>query len=374
MENKALLQKIQEIASQIFKDIQSFRHHIHAHPELSFQEKETSSFICSILDKHGITYTTGWAGFGIVAEIKGKIPGKTLGLRADMDALPILEKNQVPYVSKNEGVMHACGHDVHSSCLLGAAIILQEMKDYIQGNIILLFQPGEEKLPGGAGMMIKEGVLNKYAIDAVIAQHVYPSMEVGRIGVKSGLYMASADEIFLTVVGKGGHAAMPQDCVDTLLMAGQILVNLQQIVSRKAHPAIPTVLSFGKINSEGGATNVIPDRVQIEGTFRTMDETWRAQAHTLIQKICSDTAATFGGSCEVRIEVGYPCLINDPILTEGLRSDAKQYLGTEMVEELTLRMTSEDFSFFSQYLPTSFYRLGTGNKTKGISSPVHTPT
>lgn len=374
MENNQLVNRIQSLSATISEDVRHFRHHIHSFPELSFMEKETSAFIISVLEKHGIPYTTGWAGYGIVATIKGGKPGKNIGLRADMDALPIEEKNEVSYKSLNHGIMHACGHDVHSSCLLGAAIILQTLKDEICGSVTLLFQPGEEKLPGGANMMIQEGLLEKHKMDAIIAQHVYPSMEAGKVGFKSGLYMASADEIYLTVKGKGGHAAMPQDNIDTLLMASQILINLQQITSRMAHPAIPTVLSFGKINSVGGATNVIPDEVKIEGTFRTMDETWRAKAHQKITQICEETAKTFGGSCEVRIEVGYPCLINDPVLTEGMRKDAKKYLGDQNVEELPLRMTSEDFSFFSQHIPVTFYRLGTGNKSKGITSPVHTPT
>lgn len=374
MENNHLLTRIQSLSSEISQEVRQFRHHIHAFPELSFMEKETSAFIISVLEKYGIPYTSGWAGYGIVATIKGGKPGKNIGLRADMDALPIEEKNEVPYKSLNQGIMHACGHDVHSSCLLGAAIILQKLKEDISGNVVLLFQPGEEKLPGGANMMIQEGVLEKHNIEAIMAQHVYPSMEAGKVGFKSGLYMASADEVYLTVKGKGGHAAMPQDNIDTLLMASQILINLQQITSRMAHPAIPTVLSFGKINSIGGATNVIPDEIKIEGTFRTMDETWRTKAHQKITQICEETAKTFGGRCEVRIEVGYPCLINHPTLTEGARKDAEMYLGSQNVEELPLRMTSEDFSFFSQHIPVTFYRLGTGNKSKGITSPVHTPT
>lgn len=374
MENKSLQGLIKNLAGQVQAEVKAIRHHLHAHPELSFQEKETSAFIASILDKHGITYTTGWAGFGIVATIQGGKPGKHVGLRGDMDALPIEEKNDADYKSKNPGIMHACGHDVHTSCVLGAGIILQQIREHIPGKVTLLFQPGEEKLPGGANMMIKEGVLEKTGMDAIIAQHVYPSMETGKVGFKSGLYMASADEVYLTVQGKGGHAAMPQDNVDTLLLAAHILVNLQDIVARKAHPATPTVLSFGKINSDGGATNVIPDTVRIEGTFRTMDETWRVNAHDWITKISQDTAAAFGGRCDVRIDVGYPCLINDPVLTESARNAAKEYLGAENTEELPLRMTSEDFSFFSQHIPVTFYRLGTGNRSKGITSPVHTPT
>lgn len=374
MENNITLDRIKQLAGQIQAEVQSIRHHLHAHPELSFQEKETSAFIMSMLDKYGIPYSTGWAGYGIVATIQGGKPGKHIGLRGDMDALPIEEKNEVGYKSKHAGIMHACGHDVHTSCVLGAGIILHSLREHIPGTVTLLFQPGEEKLPGGANMMIKEGVLDKHGMDAIIAQHVYPSMEAGKVGFKSGLYMASADEVYLTVRGKGGHAAMPQDNADTLLMAAHILVNLQDIVARKAHPAIPTVLSFGKINSDGGATNVIPDTVRMEGTFRTMDETWRTKAHGWITKISQDTAAAFGGSCDVRIDVGYPCLMNDPVLTESARKAAKAYLGEENTEELPLRMTSEDFSFFSQHIPVTFYRLGTANKSKGITSPVHTST
>ena len=374
MENKVLAAEFQDQAIKIHEEIRKIRHHIHAHPELSFQEKETSSYIQVILEKYGIPFTTGWAGHGIVATIEGDEAGPAIGLRADLDALPIQEVSEASYASTNPGVMHACGHDVHSSCLLGAAIILKSFQQQIKGRIHLIFQPGEEKLPGGAHLMIREGLLEKYPMDAIIAQHVYPSMEVGNVGFKSGLYMASADEIYLTVHGKGGHAAMPQDTVDPILIASHILLNLQEIVSRKAHPAIPTVLSFGKIQSVGGATNVIPDAVKIEGTFRTMDETWRSQAHQWIEKIARNTADSFGGDCKVEIKVGYPCLINDTGMTEYLRREAVNYLGEQHVEALPLRMTSEDFSFFSQHAPVTFYRLGTGNKAKGITSPVHTPT
>lgn len=374
MENRVKPEDIKGLVKSIRPELDDIRHHIHAHPELSFQEAKTSLFVQSILDKYDIPYTTGWAGHGIVATIQGAKPGKSIGVRADLDALPIQEKNEVPYASKNAGIMHACGHDVHSTCLLGAAIVLAKYKEKLEGSVHLIFQPGEEKLPGGANMMIKEGLLEKVKMDAIIAQHVYPSMEVGKVGFKGGLYMASADEIYLTVQGRGGHAAMPQDTIDPILMTSHILLNLQEIVSRKAHPAIPTVLSFGKIQSAGGATNVIPDSVSVEGTFRTMDEEWREKAHLWIEKICRDTADTFGGECTVRIEKGYPCLINDEDMTHRLKKEAEAYLGEDHVEELPLRMTSEDFSFFSQHVPVTFYRLGTSNFDKGINSPVHTAT
>lgn len=366
---------IKEKASEYFKKIQSIRHHLHQNPELSFQERETGKFIASVLDELGVEYTDGWCEHGIVAIIKGeKESDKTIMLRADIDALPITEKSSASYKSQNDGIMHACGHDVHTSCLLGAIHILQDMKRYFGGTIKCIFQPGEEQLPGGASIMIKEGVLENPRPEAVLGQHVHPPLEVGKIGIKSGMYMASADEIRLIVKGKGGHAALPHDCVDTVLMSARILTALQDVVARNLNPNVPAVLSFGKIESVGGATNIIPDEVKIEGTFRAMDETWRMEAHTLIRRIAEKTAESMGGSCEVDIAVGYPCLINEPLLTKRVMSAMEEYMGAENVVELPIRMTAEDFSYYSQKSDACFYRLGTGNKAKGITSPVHTPT
>jgi amidohydrolase len=368
-----LLTTIKEKAIALLPEIIDIRRYLHAHPELSFEEKNTASFVAKKLTEAGISFSTGWGGHGIVATIQGKLD-RVVALRGDMDALPIQEANNVSYKSKMDGVMHACGHDVHTASLLGAAMILQSLHDKLPHSVRLVFQPGEEKLPGGASLMINEGVLRDPKPKAMIGQHVFPSMEVGKVGIRSGLYMASADEIYIKVLGKGGHAAMPQDVSDTVLAASQMIVSLQQIVARNANPAIPSVLSFGKFNTVGGATNIIPDEIMIEGTFRTMDETWRLKAHELIHSIAENTCKAYSVSVEVNIMKGYPCLVNEPNLTHNLKTKMVEYLGSENVVELDLRMTSEDFAFYSQVVPSCFYRLGTGNKAKGITSAVHTST
>lgn len=369
-----LIDSIKNKASEYLPEIIKIRRHLHKYPELSFDEKNTSDYIAEILTNANIRFTTGWGGHGLVANIEGSTNGQVIALRADMDGLPIFEENNVPYKSANEGVMHACGHDVHMSCLIGAAFILNDLKDSLVNSYRLIFQPGEEKLPGGASLLISEGVLQNPTPKSILGQHVFPSMEVGKVGIRTGLYMASSDEIYIEVNGKGGHAAMPNDIVDTILASSQILIALQQIVSRKSNPAIPTVLSFGKINSVGGATNVIPNKVLIEGTFRTMDENWRKEAHKLIVQIAHQTASSYGATCDVKIENGYPCLINDHDFTLTAKGKMVEYIGKENVVDLPIRMTSEDFAFYSQVIPACFYRLGTGNTAKGIVSPVHTST
>ncbi|MFT4533335.1 MAG: amidohydrolase [Saprospiraceae bacterium] len=367
--------KIKEKASQYFEKIQKIRHHLHMNPELSFQEVNTGKYIASVLDELGVDYTDGWCDNGIVAVIKGnKRSNKVIMLRADIDALPITEENQVDYKSQNVGVMHACGHDVHTSCLLGAMHILNDLRSEFGGTIKCIFQPGEEQLPGGASIMIKEGVLENPKPTSVLGQHVHPPLAVGKIGYKSGMYMASADEIRITVKGKGGHGALPHNCIDTVLMSAKILTALQDVVARNTNPNIPAVLSFGKINSVGGATNIIPDEVKIEGTFRTMNEEWRIEAHKHITRIAEKTAESMGGTCEIDIMVGYPCLINEPLLTARTHAHMIEYMSEENVVELPVRLTAEDFSYYSQQADACFYRLGTGNIDKGITSAVHTPT
>lgn len=365
--------KIQQAAGKYLSEIIEIRRHLHAHPELSFEEYKTSEFIASKLKAYQIPFTSGVVKTGIVALIEGKNPGKkVIALRADLDALPITEANTCEYKSKNIGVMHACGHDVHSASLLGAAKILNELKDEFEGTIKLLFQPGEEKLPGGASLMIKEGVLENPHAQSIFGQHVFPTMEAGKVGFRNGMYMASTDEIYITVKGKGGHAAMPKDYNSPLLIASQILLELNNEFMQQEQPA-PTVLAFGKIVGNG-ATNVIPDEVYIEGTFRTMNEDWRAQAKIKMKTLAERIAKELGGSCNYVIENGYPFLVNEITTTTRAWKAAEDYLGKENVEELPLRMTAEDFAFFSQQIPACFYRLGTANKEKGITSGVHTAT
>mgnify|MGYP001149239599 CR=1 FL=1 len=368
-----LKEKIKSLAQEYHQEIIDTRRHLHAHPELSFHEYETSAYVIEMLKKLNIPYQEKVADTGVVAIIEGKNPGKTVALRADMDALPITEANDVPYKSTNPGVMHACGHDVHTSSLLGVAKILQEIKSEVTGTVKLIFQPGEEKAPGGASKMIAEGVLENPAPGSVLGQHVMPFIPVGKVGFKEGVYMASADEIYITVTGKGGHGAMPNHNIDPILIASHLIVALQQIVSRQAPPRTPTVLSFGHIIGQG-ATNVIPDQVYIEGTFRTLDEEWRFEAHERLRKIAVGLVEGMGGKVDVNIIRGYPFLYNSPELTSRTRGFAEEYLGKENVVDLETWMAAEDFSYYSQKADACFYRLGTRNEDKGIISSVHTPT
>lgn len=369
-----LADEIKGLAEDFFEEVVFFRRHFHAAPELSKQEHRTAAYIASRLRDMGIVYEEGVAGTGVVANIEGKNPSSgTVALRADMDALPILEQNKVEYKSATPGVMHACGHDVHMASLLGTARILRQLRGRWEGTVRLIFQPSEEKCPGGASLMMQEGVLENPRPGAMFGQHVYPGLPAGKVGVRSGRYMASADEIYITVKGRGGHAAMPQQNVDPVVIASHIVLALQQIVSRNATPYIPTVLSFGRIIGEG-QTNVIPDEVKLEGSFRTFDEEWRKKAHQRIRETAVFIAQGMGGDCDVVIETGYPFLVNDQQLTENFREYAAEYLGRENVEELELTMTAEDFAFYSQEVDACFYRLGVRNVEKGITSNLHTAT
>ncbi|NGF55315.1 amidohydrolase [Parapedobacter sp. SGR-10] len=366
-------ERVHRLAKDFFGETVEIRRHLHRHPELSFEEFETSAFVKRTLDSLGIPYQE-MANTGVVGIITGEQPSeKVIALRADMDALPITEVEGRSYGSQNKGVMHACGHDVHTSSLLGVAKILQELKSEFGGTIKLIFQPGEEKLPGGASIMIKEGVLKNPVPQAVIGQHVMPFIEAGKVGFRSGQYMASTDELYMTVRGRGGHGAHPHQNIDPIAITAQIITALQQVVSRAADPRIPTVLSWGKIIGNG-ATNVIPDEVYMEGTFRTFDEQWRAEAHQKMQKIATGIAESMGASCDFEVRKGYPFLINEPRLTAKAKSYAEEYLGKENVLDLELWPAGEDFAYYSQENDACFYRLGTGNKEKGITSAVHTPT
>jgi amidohydrolase len=369
-----LKDRIKSLAQAYKQEVIDLRRHLHSHPELSFQEFQTAAFVAEKLKAIGITEieskaTTGWS-----ALIKGKNPEKkVVALRADMDALPIIEANEVPYKSQNPGVMHACGHDAHTASLLGAAKILHEVRDQFEGTIKLIFQPGEEIIPGGASLMIKDKVLENPRPKYILGQHVMPMIPAGKVGFRSGLYMASADELYLTIKGKGGHGAMPETFIDPVLISAHLLVALQQIVSRVANPKIPSVLSFGRVEALG-ATNIIPNEVKIQGTFRTLDEGWRAKAHEKMRQIAEGIVEGMGGQLDFEIRKGYPFLKNNPELTARSVAAAQTYLGAENVLDLDIWMAAEDFAYFSQEIDGCFYRLGTRNEARGITSGVHTPT
>lgn len=365
---------ISSLGAEFHHEIVEIRRHIHQHPELSCAEFETASFICRKLTEYGIPFRSGIGGSGVVGLIRGRDPeSRCIALRADMDALPVIEENDVPYRSLNHGVMHACGHDAHVACLLGAAKILKRCSQSFSGTVKLIFQPSEETYPGGAITMIGEGVLENPAPEIILAQHVINTLEAGYAGFRQGYYMASTDEIFITVRGKGGHAATPSQVVDPILIASHIVIALQQIVSRNADPVMPTVVSIGKIIGEG-RTNVIPDEVRMEGTVRTYDESWRKEIHRRIENIAKGIAGSMEASCEVRIAHGYPSLYNDPVVTEKIQQLASEYLGRQFVKELTQRTTAEDFAYFAQKVPSCLYRLGIANAAGGIVSNLHTAT
>lgn len=368
-----MVEKIRQLAAAYADEFTEVRHHLHANPELSYEEHETSAFIQDKLKAWNIPFEIK-ASTGVVGLIKGRNPESSIiALRADMDALPIQEENDVTYKSKKAGIMHACGHDVHTTCLLGAAKILNELKDEWEGTVKLVFQPGEEKNPGGASLLIAEGVLENPAPQKIFALHVHPGLEVGKYSFRGGMVMASADEIYITIRSKGGHAAAPQFTADTILIGSHIVTGLQQIVSRNNNPFNPSVLSITAFQG-GNTTNVIPSEVKLMGTFRAMNEEWRFRAHEMIIKQVRETAAAMGAEADVRIDVGYPFVLNDETLTAAARKQAEIYAGSDHVEETELRMGAEDFAYYSQKIPGCFFRLGAGNKAKHITSAVHTPT
>lgn len=367
-----LIDKIKSLSESLQPEVVQWRRHLHANPELSYQEFNTAAFVAAKLKSFGLE-PVAMANTGLVALIQGK-PGKnTIALRADMDALPIEEKNNVSYKSTTPGVMHACGHDVHTASLLGTARILSQLKNEFEGTVKLIFQPGEEKNPGGASYMIKEGALTNPTPASIIGQHVMPLVPVGKVGFREGMYMASSDEIYLKVIGKGGHGAAPELAIDPVVIASHIIIALQQIISRNASPKQPTVLTFGRIVGEG-ATNIIPNEVNIAGTFRALNEQWRKEGLEKIEKMAKGIAESMGGKCEVTISHGYPYLENNPALTQRIRKAAEEYVGKENVVDIDLTLGSEDFAYYSHVVPASFYRLGTRNEAKGLTSYVHSPT
>jgi len=366
-----MISRIQSLAQTLLPEITAIRRHIHAHPELSFQEKETALFVKTKLTEWGIDVQSDIAGHGLVAFIKGQNPdSRLMALRADMDALPIIEENEVAYKSTREGIMHACGHDAHTASLLGAAKILHELRNEWEGTVQLIFQPAEEVLPGGASLMIKAGIFDKKKPSAIFGQHVFPELPAGKVGFRPGPYMASTDELYVTVKGKGGHGAKPDKAIDPVLISAHLIVALQQVASRWTNPQMPTVLTFGKVQANG-ATNIIPNEVKLEGTFRTFSESWRKEAHIRMVQLAKGLVEGMGGEVDFRIEVGYPVVMNDEALTSKAIAAAKEYMGEENVVELDMRTTAEDFAYYSQHMPGCFYRLGTATPDGKKTAPVH---
>ena len=366
-----MITRIQSLAQTLLPEITAIRRHVHAHPELSFQEKETALFVKTKLTEWGIAVQSDIAGHGLVAYIHGQEPdSRLIALRADMDALPIIEENDVVYKSTREGIMHACGHDAHTASLLGAAKILFELRNEWKGTIQLIFQPAEEVLPGGASLMIDAGIFKAKKPQAIFGQHVFPELPAGKVGFRPGPYMASTDELYVTVKGKGGHGAKPDKAIDPVLISAQLIVALQQVASRWTNPQMPTVLTFGKVQANG-ATNIIPNEVKLEGTFRTFSESWRKEAHVRMVQLAKGLVEGMGGEVDFRIEVGYPVVMNDEQLTHLAIEAAKEYLGEENVVPLDMRTTAEDFAYYSQQMPGCFYRLGTATPNGKKTAPVH---
>ncbi|MBX3101297.1 MAG: amidohydrolase [Bacteroidetes bacterium] len=359
-------------AEAIWPEVVACRRWLHQHPELAFEEYETSNRVKQELTAIGIPFKDNIAKTGVVGTIQGSQAGPVIALRADMDALPILEENATEYASTRPGKMHACGHDAHTSSLLGTARLLWSVREHIPGTIQLIFQPSEEKNPGGASVMVKEGVLKNPRVQHIIGQHVMPLIPTGKVGIRSGKYMASSDEIYITIHGKGGHGAQPHTTVDPVAIAAQLITALQQVISRRADPRMPSVLTIGKVVANG-ATNVIPEKVVMEGTFRTFDEGWRSRAHELIKDLAHGLVEGMGARLELTIERGYPVLFNDETLTPRMRQHIADFVGEDNVLDLDLWMASEDFAFYTHEVPGCFYRIGTRNEARGIVHGLHTP-
>lgn len=373
MNSDTIIHEIKSQAEKLFPKMVEIRRHLHMNPELSYEEKETSRYVSSLLKENGIPHDTGIGGYGIVAKLEGTGEGPTILLRADMDALPIQEEGDKAYLSKVPGVMHACGHDAHTTSLLGSLLILNQIRKNWRGKVIGVFQPAEEQCPGGAKMMLEDGLMEKYKPNLAYGQHVHPPLESGKVAFISGEAMASADEIHLTIKGRGGHAALVKDCIDPIPIAAQIIQAAQLIVSRQSDPFLATVVSIGNISTPGGASNVIPSVVKLTGTIRTFDEEWRAEIHENLRRLCTHIAAAHGASCEVDIRKGYPSLYNNPELTVKSKKKAQILLGEENVIDMGARMTAEDFSYFAREMPACFYRLGTASPGQKKITPIHTP-
>ena len=373
--NHELKEVITTKVSAIYEKIKGYREHLHQNPELSYKEFNTMEYVAAKLKEIGIPYEKGVAGTGIIGIIRSSKHSENqacIGLRADLDALPIQEQNIASYKSKVDGVMHACGHDVHTSILLGAAEILFELREDLEHPVKLIFQPGEEKNPGGASLLIEAGVLENPKVKEMYALHVFPELEVGKLAIRPGLNMASCDELHLEIIGVGGHGAMPEKCINPILIGSEFIIEAQNIIHKSCPKEVPCVISFGHFDALG-ATNVIPERAEIKGTFRTMNEEWRGKAAIILMDLANKLENKYKGNVNLEISKGYPFLRNDEELTEKLKTKFESFFGPEKIEGLALRMTSEDFSFYSQTIPVCFFRLGVGNKEKGIIYSVHHP-
>ena len=370
-----MLDRIRALADDGFDETVRLRRQIHRRPELAFEEHETATLVAATLREIGVESVESVAGTGVVAHVEGARPGPVVALRADLDALPIAEATGLPFASEVGGRMHACGHDAHTASLLGAARILHAVRADLAGTVRLVFQPGEEKIPGGAVALIEAGVLDAMgdhpAPSQILGQHVFPSLPAGTVGVRAGPFMASADEVYVTVRGRGGHAAAPHELVDPVLVQAHVITALQAVVSRHRPPGVPSLLSFGRVEADG-ATNVVPDEVRLVGTFRSMDEGWRFVAHDHVRRIASRTAEAFGATAETEIRVGYPALVNDAAVAADVRAAAVEYLGEGRVVDLPMWYASEDFASYAQRVPGAFYVLGVGNEAAGITHGLHT--
>lgn len=368
------INRIKDLVANIKEDAIHKRRYLHQHPELSFQEYKTSAYIKSVLTQEGLTFEE-IADTGILVKIEGLKAHNVdcVVLRADIDALPIQEINGTDFDSIYENVMHACGHDFHTANLLSILTILNQHRHEFAGTVLGIFQPAEEKIPGGAKTILESGKLKPYAVKAVLGLHVSPKHRVGHVAIRPGKFMASADEIYITIKGRGGHGAQPHLNIDPVVIASQLVLSLQQVVSRVANPAIPSVLSIGKFIANG-ATNVIPNEVYLEGTFRTMDEAWRERALQLIEKQIKELPTLYGATAEFEIRKGYPALINDSKLTQFVTESLTEYHGEDAVLQSDIWMAAEDFAYYTEVYPATFYMVGISNDAKGINSELHTPT
>ena len=354
-----LIDEIKALAHAQREEVIEWRRWMHRHPDLSQEEYGTMEFVAERLRKMGLEPKTGIGKTGIMAMLRGKDPDSyCVALRSDYDALPITECTGLPFASEKPGVMHACGHDMHTCSLLGAIKILTQLKDQFSGTLMFIFEPSEEKYPGGARMMMEDGLFDEVMPNEIYSFHCLPEMDCGKVGMRKGKYMASTDELYWTVKGLGGHGATPHLSVDPIVVASHIVIALQQIVSRNAVPMMPTVLTIGKIQEVGGRTNIIPDTVKMEGIIRTFDEKWRLEAHEKIRKISTGVAEAMGAECDLFIDYGYPYVFNDDACTQQVHDNACAYVGEENVEWLDLRMTAEDFAFFAQKIPACYFRIG----------------